>query len=69
MSFLQANGIFSWGVYYGYGLAFIFGIYVTEASRLRIIFKHNQTPRVRISSLVGSGDYAAYILNAKIISS
>jgi len=27
----KANGILSWGVYYGYGLAFIFGIYVTEA--------------------------------------
>lgn len=27
-----ANGIFSWGVYYGYGLAFVFGIYITEAN-------------------------------------
>jgi MFS family permease len=26
-----ANGIFSWGVYYGYGLAYVFGIYITEA--------------------------------------
>jgi len=25
-----ANGIFSWGVYYGYGLAYVFGIYITE---------------------------------------
>ena len=25
-----ANGIFSWGVYVGYGLAFLFGIYVTD---------------------------------------
>jgi hypothetical protein len=25
-----ANGIFSWGVYYGYGLAFVFGIYITQ---------------------------------------
>jgi len=25
-----ANGIFSWGVYYGYGLAFVIGIYMTE---------------------------------------
>jgi len=25
-----ANGIFSWGVYFGYGLSFIFGIYVTQ---------------------------------------
>ena len=26
-----ANGVFSWGVYYGYGLAFVFGIYLTKA--------------------------------------
>jgi len=25
-----ANGVFSWGVYYGYGLAFVFGIYITK---------------------------------------
>jgi len=25
-----ANGIFSWGVYFGYGFSFIFGIYVTQ---------------------------------------
>ena len=25
-----ANGIFSWGVYYGYGLAYVYGIYITE---------------------------------------
>ena len=29
-----ANGIFSWGVYYGYGLAFVFGIYITDADLL-----------------------------------
>ena len=29
-----ANGIFSWGVYYGYGLAFVIGISVTEADVL-----------------------------------
>eukprot|EP00092_Neocalanus_flemingeri_P010484 GFUD01011295.1.p1 GENE.GFUD01011295.1~~GFUD01011295.1.p1 ORF type:complete len:473 (+),score=126.28 GFUD01011295.1:388-1806(+) len=29
-----ANGIFSWGVYYGYGLAFVFGIYITRADVL-----------------------------------
>jgi len=29
-----ANGIFSWGVYYGYGLAFVFGIYITDADVL-----------------------------------
>ena len=29
-----ANGIFSWGVYYGYGLAFVIGISVTEADIL-----------------------------------
>ena len=28
----QANGVFSWGVYYGYGLAFIFGIYITQVN-------------------------------------
>ena len=28
-----ANGIFSWGVYYGYGLAYVFGIYITEVSK------------------------------------
>jgi len=26
-----ANGIFSWGVYYGYSLAFVLGIYMTQA--------------------------------------
>jgi len=26
-----ANGIFSWGVYYGYSLAFVLGLYMTEA--------------------------------------
>lgn len=26
-----ANGIFSWGVYYGYGLAYVVGIYLTQA--------------------------------------
>ena len=30
----MANGIFSWGVYYGYGLAFVFGIYITKADVL-----------------------------------
>ena len=29
-----ANGVFSWGVYYGYGLAFVFGIYITSADVL-----------------------------------
>eukprot|EP00094_Tigriopus_californicus_P011698 TCALIF_11302-PA protein Name:"Similar to spns2 Protein spinster homolog 2 (Danio rerio)" AED:0.05 eAED:0.05 QI:1/0/0/1/0.5/0.33/3/0/447 len=29
-----ANGILSWGVYYGYGLAFVIGIYVTQADIL-----------------------------------
>lgn len=29
-----ANGIFSWGVYFGYGMAYIFGIYLTEANIL-----------------------------------
>ena len=29
-----ANGVFSWGVYYGYGLAFVFGIYLTSADLL-----------------------------------
>jgi len=29
-----ANGVFSWGVYYGYGLAFVFGIYITKADIL-----------------------------------
>ena len=29
-----ANGVFSWGVYYGYGLAFVFGIYLTKADVL-----------------------------------
>ena len=27
------SGVFSWGVYYGYGLAFVFGIYITKASK------------------------------------
>ena len=29
-----ANGVFSWGVYYGYGLAFVFGIYLARADLL-----------------------------------
>jgi len=29
-----ANGVFSWGVYYGYGLAFVFGIYIASADVL-----------------------------------
>jgi len=29
-----ANGIFSWGVYFGYGMAYIFGIYLSEADVL-----------------------------------
>ena len=29
-----ANGIFSWGVYFGYGLAYIFGIYLTDLNVL-----------------------------------
>ena len=29
-----ANGIFSWGVYIGYGLAFVFGDYVAKADGL-----------------------------------
>lgn len=29
-----ANGVFSWGVYYGYGLAFVFGIYISSADVL-----------------------------------
>lgn len=29
-----ANGIFSWGVYYGYSLAFVLGIYMTQADIL-----------------------------------
>ena len=29
-----ANGVFSWGVYYGYGLAFVIGIYLTKADLL-----------------------------------
>ena len=27
-----ANGIFSWGVYYGYGLAYVVGIYLTKVT-------------------------------------
>ena len=27
-------GVFSWGVYYGYGLAFVFGIYITKVTHL-----------------------------------
>ena len=30
----MANGIFSWGVYFGYGLAYIFGIYLTDLNVL-----------------------------------
>jgi len=29
-----ANGILSWGVYYGYGLAYVYGIYITNADIL-----------------------------------
>ena len=30
----MANGIFSWGVYFGYGLAYIYGQYLTKADVL-----------------------------------
>ena len=30
MNVKQANGILSWGVYYGYGLAFLFGTNLVE---------------------------------------
>ena len=30
----MANGIFSWGVYFGYGLAYIYGRYLTKADVL-----------------------------------
>jgi len=29
-----ANGVFSWGVYFGYGFSFLFGIYLTEYNLL-----------------------------------
>ena len=33
-------GVFSWGVYYGYGLAFVFGIYITKVNKTSaVIFK------------------------------
>lgn len=31
-----ANGIFSWGVYYGYGLAYVIGIYLTQVIILKV---------------------------------
>ena len=36
-----ANGIFSWGVYYGYGLAYVVGIYLTKvpfAKKVLVVF-------------------------------
>jgi hypothetical protein len=33
-----ANGIFSWGVYYGYGLAYVVGIYLTQVISVRLSF-------------------------------
>ena len=30
----MANGIFSWGIYFGYGLAFIYGRYLSKADIL-----------------------------------
>ena len=30
----MANGIFSWGIYFGYGLAYIYGKYLSEADIL-----------------------------------
>lgn len=51
-----ANGIFSWGVYYGYGLAFVFGIYLTEADILgygwRSVYVGCALPSVAIGILI-----------------
>ena len=33
MRYVTFSGVFSWGVYYGYGLAFVFGIYITKANK------------------------------------
>ncbi len=52
-----ANGIFSWGVYYGYGLAFVFGIYLTEADILgygwRSVYVGCAIPSVLVAILIG----------------
>lgn len=39
-----ANGIFSWGVYYGYGLAYVIGIYLTSAD---VLGKTHERPNFR----------------------
>ena len=51
-----ANGIFSWGVYFGYGMAYIFGIYLSEADVLgygwRASYVIGGAPGVLISILI-----------------
>ena len=52
-----ANGIFSWGVYYGYGLAFVIGIYMTELDILghgwRSVYVISAVPGIIIGILIG----------------
>lgn len=51
-----ANGIFSWGVYFGYGLAFVFGIYLTDADILgygwRSVYVGSALPGLIIAVLI-----------------
>ena len=58
-----ANGIFSWGVYVGFGMAFVLGINVTD---VRIYFSiHNPCIRIIIVRLilVGlAGELPTYLL-------
>ena len=52
----MANGIFSWGVYFGYGLAYIFGIYLTDLDVLgygwRASYVIGGAPGILIAGLI-----------------
>ena len=51
-----ANGIFSWGVYFGYGLAYIFGIYLTDLDVLgygwRASYVIGGAPGILVAALI-----------------
>jgi hypothetical protein len=51
-----ANGIFSWGVYYGYGLAFVFGIYITQVGSSRDLAEwlERLTANAVVATVLGS---------------
>ena len=52
----MANGIFSWGVYFGYGLAYIFGMPLVGGT---YHFVHNYTEEEKMLS----EHFMAYLVN------